>query len=664
MTIFKPLKVICITSVVVNSFLLSAATVTVPAGANIQAVVDANPPGTIVQLSPGVYRMQSVYPKDGDQIVGALDGAGKRLTTLTGAQPLTSFTRDAYGNFVSATNQTQPGQLTGVCAPARPRCNYPEDFFYDNEPYVHSTVAGPALGPGQYYFDYPSGRIYFRPKNGADDPAQHTVEYSRTRVAVAGTNVTGVIVKNLIVEKYAVPDQFGAIGDQYPGQGWILQNNETRFNHGEGLRVTTNSQALNNYTHDNGQMGMGGSGTNILIEGNEIAHNIDYNGTECWWECGGFKFAFTDGLTIRNNYSHDNVGPGMWTDLNNIRTVYEGNTVSNNTGPGIFHEISYDAVMRNNTIRNNGSFAPDDWFWNAQIQISTSQNVEIYGNTIEVNSANNGNGIMLIQQNRSGDPCNYGTCRAANNYVHDNHITVTGTRWHGATGAVQDFVGFGDLFRGNNRFVNNHYHVPDVNSAAYWDWANRNMTFGEFRSFGLDVSGTVDSNLTGDTAAPAAPENLKATPVSISQINLSWNAATDNIAVTGYRVYRGSVQIGTTASLAWIDTGLTGSTTYSYSVAAFDAAGNISARSAAVNATTATASPLLQVGARVAVTAPATVRSKASTNASSKTLGTQPVGSKGTATQGPQASGGSSWWYVNFDTGADGWVTQNGIAPY
>ncbi len=68
------------------------------------------------------------------------------------------------------------------------------------------------------------------------------------------------------------------------------------------------------------------------------------------------KFAYSDTLTVSNNYSHDNDGPGMWTDISSIRTLYEKNIVMNNARAGIFHETSYDAVIRNNTeIFNNGS---------------------------------------------------------------------------------------------------------------------------------------------------------------------------------------------------------------------------------------------------------------------------------------------------------------------
>ena len=259
--------------------------------------------------------------------------------------------------------------------------------------------------------------------------------------------------------------------------------------------MSSNGRVLDNFTHDNGQLGLGGSGGNILVEGNEIAHN-NYSGTDHDFECGGMKFAATDGLTVRNNFSHDNIGPGMWSDISSIHTLYENNVIMNNSRSGIFYETSYDAVIRNNMILSNGSMAPDDWFWNAQIQIAASQNVEAYGNIVLVDSANNGNGIMLIQQNRSSEPCVYGPCRVMNDFIHDNSIIVVGTRWHGSTGGTQDYTGLGDLFApsSNNRFTGNQYYVTDLNSAAYWQWVNLYQTFENFQSFGLDTSGALRPN--------------------------------------------------------------------------------------------------------------------------------------------------------------------------
>ena len=89
-----------------------------------------------------------------------------------------------------------------------------------------------------------------------------------------------------------------------------------------------------------------------------------------------------------------------------------------------------------------------------------------------------------------------------------------------------------------------------------------------------------------DIQAPTTPTNLTASAISSSQINLSWNASTDNVGVTGYRVYRGGTQIASPSTTSYSDTGLSPSTTYSYTVAAVDGAGNISSQSTSAEATT------------------------------------------------------------------------------
>jgi chitodextrinase len=90
-----------------------------------------------------------------------------------------------------------------------------------------------------------------------------------------------------------------------------------------------------------------------------------------------------------------------------------------------------------------------------------------------------------------------------------------------------------------------------------------------------------------DTTAPSTPAGLSASAVSASQISLSWTASTDNVAVTGYRVYRGGALLTTLGAVTTLqNTGLNASTTYSYTVQALDAAGNASGQSAAASATT------------------------------------------------------------------------------
>jgi chitodextrinase len=87
---------------------------------------------------------------------------------------------------------------------------------------------------------------------------------------------------------------------------------------------------------------------------------------------------------------------------------------------------------------------------------------------------------------------------------------------------------------------------------------------------------------TADTTPPSAPTGLTATGVSDTQVNLAWTASTDNVGISGYKVFSNGAQIGTTPNTSYQVTGLSGGAAYSYTVAAYDAAGNTSAQSSSV----------------------------------------------------------------------------------
>jgi len=85
---------------------------------------------------------------------------------------------------------------------------------------------------------------------------------------------------------------------------------------------------------------------------------------------------------------------------------------------------------------------------------------------------------------------------------------------------------------------------------------------------------------TSDTTAPSIPLNLTATAAGPGQVNLTWNAATDNTAVVRYNIYRGATLIATLDNVTgYTDSSPQASTAYSYSVMACDAAANCSGQS-------------------------------------------------------------------------------------
>jgi hypothetical protein len=448
----------------------------------IQSVVSSHPAGTTYCLRAGTYRMQTVTPKTGDKFIG------EKGAVLNGSRLLTAFAKS--GSSWVATGQTQEGLVRGSCEPTHPRCNRPEDVFVDDAPLQHVESAA-KLARGTFYFDYAGDKIYLY-----DDPTGHKVETSVTRNAFTGS-ARNVTIRGLVVEKYATPLQYGAIGDSAPGEGWVIEQNEIRLNHGYGLTMASFSIARGNNVHHNGHMGLGGNGDSILVESNEIAHN-NYAGVETGWEAGGTKFAETKDLVVRCNYSHHNAGPGLWTDINNENTLYERNLVVDNDEMGIFHEISYSAVIRFNIVKGNSrKWFP--WLYGTQILISTSQDGDVHDNVVEV-AADGGNGIGVIQQDRGTGT--HGTYYGKNNYVHDNVITHLGDE--GMNGAAADFQEDQFTASGNNRFDFNTYHVPST-SGTYWEWGGDPQNWSGLRSRKGEPNGKIDSVIRADTTPLGVP---------------------------------------------------------------------------------------------------------------------------------------------------------------
>src|SRR6056297_1515101 len=96
----------------------------------------------------------------------------------------------------------------------------------------------------------------------------------------------------------------------------------------------------------------------------------------------------------------------------------------------------------------------------------------------------------------------------------------------------------------------------------------------------------VTTNSSVDTEAPTAPTNLASGNVTETSVALSWSAATDNVGVDHYTVLQDGSSIATTANTSYSVSGLTAATTYTFTVKAVDAAGNVSAASNAIDVTT------------------------------------------------------------------------------
>ncbi len=137
-------------------------------------------------------------------------------------------------------------------------------------------------------------------------------------------------------------------------------------------------------------------------------------------------------------------------------------------------------------------------------------------------------------------------------------------------------------YEGNPRNGNNPPGaLPDSPLAGHWFSA-------QFRELVAHAYPPVDGGPGpgDDTRAPTVPTGLRVTGTTGASASLAWTASSDDVGVTAYDVFRDGTQVGSTAGTAFTDSGLAADTSYAYAVRARDAAGNASARTPPVTATT------------------------------------------------------------------------------
>jgi pectate lyase len=127
---------------------------------------------------------------------------------------------------------------------------------------------------------------------------------------------------------------------------------------------------------------------------------------------------------------------------------------------------------------------------------------------------------------------------------------------------------------------------PTTADDAGDDDADGYTNIEEYLHYRSDLLIHGDSPDASDTSAPTPPDGLTTQSVSASQVDLAWSAASDDVGISGYRIYRNGIAVVTTTALTTSDNSLSAATTYTYTVTAYDAAGNESPPSNPVDATT------------------------------------------------------------------------------
>lgn len=199
-----------------------------------------------------------------------------------------------------------------------------------------------------------------------------------------GPTANNVKIEHLTIERFKAPANQGAITTR---TGWTLSYNTVRNNlPGTGVYAGSHTVLSHNCLTRNGQQAFAAytvtdtsslthGARDVVLSGNEISFN-----NTCNWEAfkhfptkipgackgagensgcgcsGGGKFWATDNGTFLDNYVHNNYSVGMWADTNNTGFQIQGNYFANNLAEAIIYEISYNAVILDNTFIHNAVF--------------------------------------------------------------------------------------------------------------------------------------------------------------------------------------------------------------------------------------------------------------------------------------------------------------------
>jgi chitodextrinase len=399
-----------------------------------------------------------------------------------------------------------------------------------------------------------------------------------------------------------------------------------------------------------------------------LRRNIIYNN---WGE--GIILMDADHPIVEDNVSYDNWTYNLYFD-NTQYGIMQRNLVYTSSSPAIplrsagqgillTDEYSSPSIPSSyNTVINNLVYNTDinafDW---TKVANTGLNNVLIANNTIVDGNLRTGVGGSLNIVNKNSQIRN-NIILGRNSFVPSNTgITFSHNNWAvipPKAASASNIVGDPQIARTGTTtpgtLTSDYFKVlgsSQVRDTAMPLNSVTNDFFKVTRGAAPDIGGYEFQIPGTDSTAPSAPSGLSAN-VNSSQVNLAWNASTDNVGVAGYKIYRNSTEIGTSTVASFTDTSGTGGTTYNYTVKASDIAGNLSAFS---NTATVTLAPQAQLSITSYFTGNITT-------ISAKTTWTTNILSSGHVSYGTSASNFTKWSFFN-ELSTNHTVNITGLVP-
>jgi hypothetical protein len=480
---------------------------------DLQRLVDDNPEGTTFCLLAGVHHPVGVVPKDRQRFVG--EG---QATILSGAQPLRAADarRDDAGRWYwsGQRQRSDPyGELVGTDGGvhANPGDRYNEELFTSTSgdpqapPKRWQRVLSVAdLGPGRWFLDEAAGRIYL-----TEDPARlGAVETSLAPDAIVAPTVSprsGVLIANLVVQRYASPAQHAVIGG--PGAlAWEFRHVTVRDAHGAGAELGPGSVMENCSIQRMGQVGLLGGGE--ATDRPTVLRNTEVTGNKALsfdpdWEAGGAKFTRTagKGMVVENSWFHDNPGGGLWFDIDNYNVVVRSNRFERNNYWGVDYEVSRHAQIYWNVVIDTSPGPENFDLSGVGILVFNSADVQVTQNLL----AGNTNGILLREDRR---PTRWAQHTYREGIPHIQGVVVSdndiATAAGGVTGMqVQNAEGSTSWWQPSNaRFSGNTYRSAP-GELSFLGPGNNRLDYDQWRALGNDTDSVL---LAADSPGSLPPD--------------------------------------------------------------------------------------------------------------------------------------------------------------
>lgn len=347
------------------------------------------PTGGTVVVRGGVYRETLTISKK-----VTLQNYPKEAVWLDGSSPVTGWVADGSTwrkdgwttRFDHSPTYTQgaPDSTSPywqfVNPSTYPMAAHPDQVFIGGAP-LQQVKSRSQVTSGTFYLDEGSSKLYI-----GSNPTGKSVEAS-TIIKAISVRAANSVVRGIGIRRYS-PSVFHIASVTIEQPGVSFENVVVADSATTGLSVQKENVTLNQVTiTGSGMLGIHGRFADKLTLTKVLSTKNNDEHFNIAPVSGGIKLGVSRGITVTASKFSGNYGHGFWEDMSVYDSVFRQSDFSDNTGTGLFLEISAKAIVGDNTFAGNKEFG---------IKVNNTSHVKIWNNTF----VGNGRPLNIVQDSR------------------------------------------------------------------------------------------------------------------------------------------------------------------------------------------------------------------------------------------------------------------------